>query len=150
VRVLPGSTGLYLKAVRMGDRELPGQVLELGGSATIEVVLSSRTATTAGVVHQEGSGQPARGAAVLLIPQEKERREDGNAYLEATTDDSGGFAIRNVPPGEYRAFSWETRPRVVDYMDPDFVHPVDGKGVSVTLGEGSSASIELTAIPAGK
>jgi hypothetical protein len=131
----------------MGSRELPGQILELGAPAEIQVILSAKTASTAGLVHREDSGQPAPGATVVLIPQEKERREDGHAYLTATTDDSGRFTVRNVPPGEYRAFAWESLHLCCEYMDPDFLRPLDSKGVPLTLTEGSVTSIELTAIP---
>src|SRR5262249_8896532 len=119
VKVRVGSSGLFLKAVRMGSHELPGQLLELGASAEIEVVLSTRTRTAPGVVRLEGSGQPADGATVVLIPKEKERREDLDAYVWATADETGRFTFGNVVPGEYQAYAWESLRVCCAYMDPD-------------------------------
>jgi hypothetical protein len=146
MKTYPSSSGLYLKSLRMGGRELPEPVFELGGSAEVEVVLSSKTATVAGVVHRSDSEQTAAGVTVVLIPQNKELE-----YQSATTDESGRFALRNIEPGEYRAFAWEKLDgRTFEYFDPDFVRPLESKGVPVSLGEGASKNVEITAIPPGK
>jgi hypothetical protein len=150
VRASTGRTGLYLKTVRMGGRELPGHVLELNGAAEIEIVLSAKTAAVTGVVRLDSSGTPAPGATVVLIPQEEERREDENAYPRATADGYGKFKINNIAPGEYRAFAWENLPLCCDYIDPEFIRPQDSKAVPVTLNATSSAGLELTAIAARK
>ncbi len=150
-RVSGSASGLYLKSVRMSGRELPGQILELGASADIEVVFSPKVASVAGVVHMDGTDAQAAAADVVLIPQENDRRKDRAAYQFTTTDDSGRFHISSIPPGEYLAFAWEKRYRsAVDYMDPDFVHQMDGKGVAVALSEESSVTLELTATSVGK
>jgi hypothetical protein len=146
-----GEGGPYLKSLRLGGREMAGEILDLGGSASVEAIFSRQTASVTGVVHAEGSEQPAAGVHVVLIPQEKDRREDLNAHKIATTDQAGRFAIRDIVPGEYRAYAWVTLDgRPPDYMDPDVVRPAEGKGVPVTLGEGASANIELSAIPPEK
>ena len=146
MKTYPSSSGLYLKSVRMGRRELPGPVFEVGGSTEVEVVLSSKTANVAGVVHRPDSDQPAVGVTVVLIPQNKELE-----YQRATTDESGRFAMRDIVPGEYWAYAWEKLDgRTFEYFDPDFVRPVESKGVPVSLGEGASKNFELTAIPLAK
>jgi protocatechuate 3,4-dioxygenase beta subunit len=142
--------GLYLKSLRSSGQELPGQIFDLGGSLTVEVLLSRQMASVSGRVQGEGSGQPAAGATVVLIPQERERREDPRGYQHTTTDEAGRFTIRDIVPGDYRAYAWVTLSIVGEYMDPDFVRPVEGKSVPVSLPEAGSASIELTAIPAEK
>jgi hypothetical protein len=146
MRTYPSESGLYLKSMRMGGRELPEPEFDLNGSTEVEVVLSSQTASVAGVVHRPDSDRPAAGITVVLIPQNKELD-----YLRATTDESGRFALRNIVPGEYRAFAWEKlEGRTFEYYNPEFVRPVESKGVPVSLGEGASKNIELTAIPPGK
>jgi hypothetical protein len=139
--------GFYLKGVRQGGRDLPGQVLDVtaGGPAQIEVLLSPRAASVTGTVFLADSDEPAVQATVVLIPQEKERRDDPLAYLRTMTDDSGKFTIRNILPGEYKAFAWEDVEYGI-YMDPDFIRPVDGKGVAVTLPESARISVKLIAI----
>jgi hypothetical protein len=73
---------------------------------------------------------------VVLVPQGKERREDGFAYATATTDEAGKFAIGNIAPGEYRVFAWafgmESRRRM-PYMDPEFVGRQESKGTVLAL-----------------
>jgi hypothetical protein len=146
MKTYPSSSGLYLKSVRMGGRELPEPVFDLGGSTEVEVVLSSKTASVAGVVHRPDSDEPAVGTTVVLIPQDKDLE-----YQRVTTDESGRFTMRDIVPGEYRAFTWEKPDdRTFEYFDPDFVRPIESKGVPVSLGEGASKSVELTAIPPGK
>jgi protocatechuate 3,4-dioxygenase beta subunit len=139
--------GFYLKAVRLGGRDLPGQVLDVtaGGPAQIEVVLSPKAASVTGTVALASSDEPAAEVTVVLIPQEKERRDDPLAYLRTMTDDSGKFTIRNIVPGEYRAFAWEDVEYGI-YMDPDFIRPIESKGVAVTLAESAAMSVKLNAI----
>jgi hypothetical protein len=139
--------GFYLKAVRLGGRDLPGQVLDVtaGGPAQIEVLLSPKPASVTGTVSLADSDEPAVQATVVLIPQEKERRNDPLAFLRSMTDESGKFTIRNIVPGEYKAFAWEDVEYGI-YMDPDFIRPIDGKGVAVTLPESARISVKLIAI----
>jgi hypothetical protein len=84
-------------------------------------------------------------ATVVLVPQEKDRRADPLAYQRTTTDESGKFTIRNIPPGEYTAFAWE----LVEYnayMDPDFIGPVESKGLPVSLAASGRADVKLTLV----
>lgn len=43
---------------------------------------------------------PSPGALVVLVPDRASRRRR-DRYLEAKTDQYGGFEIRGVPPGHY-------------------------------------------------
>jgi hypothetical protein len=57
----------------------------------------------------------------------------------------GKFAIREIVPGEYRAFAWESVEFNL-YMDPEFWRPLESKGVAITLAESGQADIKLTLI----
>jgi uncharacterized surface anchored protein len=141
----------YLKSVRSGGRELEGQTVNIDGSAELEVVVSAKVASVTGQVHLDGGDRPAAGVSVVLIPQEKDRSGIRDAYEVATTDESGRFSIRGIVPGDYRAYAWESLgARGSEYMDPEFIRPLESKGVAVTLSEGGSANLDLIAIPAGK
>jgi hypothetical protein len=87
------------------------------------------------------SDRPASEVTVVLIPA-----RDQLVYPRATTDDSGRFAIRDIPPGEYRAFAWLSADDNYIYMDPDFIRPLESQGVTVTLTEGGQANIKLILI----
>jgi protocatechuate 3,4-dioxygenase beta subunit len=150
-RVAPSMApaGFYLKTVRSENGNLSGRILDLtvGAPAQVEALFSPKAASVTGTVFFSGSESPAPEATVVLIPQEKERREDLSAYQRTTTDDFGRFTIGGLPPGEYRAFAWES----VDsfnriYMDPEFIGPLESKGSAVTLAESDRADIKLTLI----
>jgi hypothetical protein len=141
------NTGFYLKAIRLGNQELSGGILDLsaGPPAQLEVILSAKAASVTGTVFLPDSDRPASEVTVILIPQEKEHKESLSAYPKGATDDSGKFTIRDIPPGEYRAFTWDSVDNNI-YMDPDFIRPLESKGVTVTLTEGGQADIKLILI----
>ena len=89
--------------------------------------------------------QPAPGATVVLIPQEKERRDQIQYYKTVTTDQYGRFTLKNLDPGEYKVFAWEDV-ETGAYMDPDFVGPVESRGESLTIREGSQENLQLKLI----
>ena len=137
--------GYYLKVLRCGDQDVSGHIVDLsaGGPAELEALLSLKAGSVSGIVVFRESDSPASEMRVVLIPQEKERRLDLSAYPTAITDESGKFAIRDVVPGEYRAFAWESMADNV-FMDPDFVRPLESRGVAVSLAESGQANIKLT------
>src|SRR4029453_9219013 len=69
--------GAYVKSVRTDDVGVLKSGLDLtsGASITIDIVVSLRAATVSGTVQNPKTTNPAPGATVVLIPQEKERRE---------------------------------------------------------------------------
>ena len=138
--------GFYVKAVLAGGRDalLSGLDLSPGGAGPIEIVLAPNAGLATGVV-QNDRQQPAAGVTVVLIPQEKERRELTQYYKTGITDGMGVFILKNLDPGQYKAYAW----REVEsgaYMDPDFVGPVENRGESLTIREGSQASVQLKLI----
>jgi hypothetical protein len=139
--------GSYLKTVRSGDRDWLGRILDLsaGAPSVVEALFRPKAASVTGTVVSADSDSPAPEATVVLIPQDQERRDDLFAYPKAMTDESGKFAIRSLPPGEYRAFAWASvRDNI--YMDPDFIRPLETKGVALTLTESSQTGIKLSLI----
>jgi hypothetical protein len=135
---------------RIDSRALPGNILELGGAAEVEVVLSPANAGVTGVVRTGGADAPAAGAQVVLIAQDEGRLVEADVYLVTTADDSGKFSFSGVVPGEYKAFAWEKLTGCCDYMEPAFLRSVESRGVTVTLDEKTSANIELSAIASDK
>ena len=84
---------------------------------------------------------------VVLIPADKALRELPGGYRVATTDQYGRFTLKNLTPGDYKAFAWEdVEPGA--WMDPEFMKPLDSKGESVTVRESSASNVQLTMIPA--
>jgi hypothetical protein len=139
--------GFYVKAIRSGDTDvlLSGLDLVNGTGADIEVVLSPKAGQVSGVVQNSDTRQPAPGATVVLIPEEKERRDEQSYYKIATTDQSGSFTLKGLVPGTYKAYAWEDI-EAGAYLDPDFVKAFESSGSAVSVEESGQLSLLLTLI----
>jgi len=138
--------GFYVKSASLGGQDvlLRGLDLSAGAAGMIDIVLAPNAGQAAGVV-QNDQQQPAPGVTVVLIPQEKERKEQTQYYKTTTTDAAGGFTFKNLDPGQYKVYAW----RDVEsgaYMDPEFVAPVENRGETLTIREGSQENLQLKLI----
>jgi hypothetical protein len=115
--------------------------------APVEVLLSPNAAQVTGSVQNRDTGNPVPGATVVLIPQEKERREQQTYYKQVSSDQNGGFTFKDVVPGEYKVYAWEDLESGA-YMDPEFMKPIESKGEPLALREKDQKSVQLTMIPA--
>lgn len=141
--------GFYVKSIQLGDRDILESGLDLGAgppAGPLRVVLSGRAATVSGTVTGPDD-KPLGGATVVLIPQSEKRRAIPRYHKYATTNQNGQFTLKNVDPGDYRAFAWEDV-ETMAWMDPEILKPVESKGVNLKLEPGSSQTLQLTAIPA--
>jgi hypothetical protein len=138
--------GFYVKAVRTGNQEvlLSGLDFSKGTASPIEVMLSPNAGQVTGLV-QNDQQQPAAGVSVVLIPQEPEKRDQLQYYKVVTTDDTGHFTLKNLDPGQYKAFAWQDIESGA-YLDPDFVRPVENRGEPVSIREGSLETIQVKLI----
>jgi hypothetical protein len=84
---------------------------------------------------------------VVLIPQEKERRDREAFYRTMTSDLSGQFTFKGVAPGEYRVYAWEEA-EYGSWMDPDFLKPVESRGEAVSVSESGRQAVQVNLIPA--
>ncbi|PWU11900.1 MAG: hypothetical protein C5B51_01820 [Terriglobia bacterium] len=141
--------GYYVKSVRAGqiDVLVNGVDLTRGAVEPLDVLLSPNAATVSGAVQNAKTGQPAPGATVVLVPREKERREQQQYFRTVTTDQNGAYTFRSVVPGEYQAFAWEDiEPGA--YTDAEFLKPFETKAEALTLRESDRKAVSLTMIPA--
>lgn len=61
---------------------------------------------------------------MVLVPQEKERRDRAEYYKTTTTDQNGNYTLKGLVPGEYKAYAWEdVEPGA--YLDSDFLKPIE-------------------------
>jgi hypothetical protein len=93
---------------------------------------------------QDAKQKPAAGSLVTLIPDPmKEDRQDLSRV--ATTDQTGQFTLRGIPPGEYKIYAWADADPM-SYMDPENLKPNEGKAHKITIKEKSQQSVALTQI----
>jgi hypothetical protein len=92
--------GSYVKAATYGDIDVLENRLEwdVKKQATLNVFVDSKAASVRGIVKTSSLG-PAAGAAVVLVPNRRDRRE---LYSIVETNENGEFRIPNVAPGESR------------------------------------------------
>lgn len=141
VSVSGAPADFFLKSVRRGNEEFMNRGIPLArDTAGLEVVLSPAGARVEGQVLSEES-LPASGVTVVVIPG-REFRHLRAAYRTATTDVTGQFMIRGIPPGDYTLFSWDNDEGEV-WMDPEFLSLYEGKGQKVNLAAGGAQAVQL-------
>ena len=140
------SEDCYIKEVRFGETVLPDVELRMrGGSANLEITVSSRGARVQGQVLSQDD-LPVVGAWVVVIPEE-EKRKFLRLYKSGLTDQYGHFEIRGLAPGKYKVFSWESVEEQA-WEDPDFLKEYEDKGKEIEVVDGDQESLELKSLSA--
>jgi Carboxypeptidase regulatory-like domain len=138
-------SGKYVKSIRFGDREITNGEIDLTEptGALLKIVLGADGGEVDGTV-QNASGQSAAEMQVTLAPAEEfDARSD--LLKHAVSNASGNFQIKDVAPGEYRVFAWESD-RDGSTQSAEFRKPFESKGVAVTVGPKEKPSVQLYVI----
>jgi carboxypeptidase family protein len=137
--------GMYVKSITYGGDDILGKPLKFSGSGsgTFDVVLRSGAVQITGTV-TDARSQPVTGIQVVLVPGQRTRTD---LFRTAITDQNGRFTMPNIPPAEYKLFSWEA----IDnqgFYDPDFLNQYEQQGKAIQVTENSNPNIEVKLIPA--
>jgi hypothetical protein len=133
----PALQNLYVKSIRMGDKEVLREKFHLAGVQQEQLTILLGTGT--------GSidGQAAPGATVVLV------HDDGLRYRVnekvAIGNSSGRFEFRNVAPGNYKLFAWNRIERGA-WNDPDYMRGFESRGVPLRIEEGGKVTITVPVI----
>jgi hypothetical protein len=114
-----------------------------GGALT--VFLSSNGGQISGVLRNE-QAQPIPRLYAVLVPEGMGGRPD--LVQQILSDPAGRFSFPNVPPGNYKIFSWEDV-ELGSWFDPDWLKDWEQKGTPVHIAEGARETLDLKTIPAG-
>jgi len=109
----------------------------------LDVVLSPNGGQIDGALVDEKQ-QPVRGTQVVLVPDQLRTRID--LYKTATSDQSGHFTLRAVPPGNYKLFAWEAIEQF-GYYDVDLMRSFESKGKAVRVSDSLTQMVEVKIIP---
>jgi len=141
----PHPPGAYVKSVMFNDHEAVGRELDCTGltTGTLRIVLGTDGGQVEGSVSQED--KPAADATVVLLPAGQNRRFP-DTVRTGSSDNSGHFAMKDVPPGDYLVFAWETVEEGA-WFDPDFVKAAESKSVKLRVGPKAGEKTELKLIP---
>jgi hypothetical protein len=140
--------GVYLKSVRMGDKQLADRRIDLASKLEpLIIVLGADEGEVEGSV-QNAQGDPVVRARVNVIAYgDHSDRGDFNRF--GFSDGKGEFNIKNVPPGEYKVFAWEDVP-VGAPQDPEFRKPFEKQAASIKMQPNGHQKVQLTAISASQ
>src|ERR1035438_4350334 len=141
--------GFYVKSVRSANLDVLAGGLEIAGGAPapLDVVLSPNAGQVTGTVLDPNTQKAAPMMMVVLVPQEKERRDREAYYQTATTNLSGQFTFKSVTPGEYLVYAWEDV-EFGAWMDPEFMKPLESRGEAVSVSEGGRLAVQVNLIAA--
>jgi hypothetical protein len=111
----------------------------------LRVILKSGAASIEGTI-EDAQGKVFPDATVVLVPP-PDRRMNRALYHTATSDSTGHFMLRNVAPGDYKVFAWQTIPAGA-YFNSNFLAKYEGRGRPVAVNEKTAAKERLLVIPA--
>jgi hypothetical protein len=137
----------YVKSITLGRTDVlnDGLHLESAVDTPLRVVISTRGGAVEGRV-LNAAGKAAINARVVLVP-DAPRRQRGDLYRSATSDDSGRFQLRGLPPGNYKLFAWE-RVESDAWQDPDFIKLYENRGKPVRIADDGRVTADAILIPA--
>ena len=130
--------GQYLESIRMGDREVLGEYVELSATPP-PVVYQYRLG--GGIVRGrvEGGGETT---VVMLVSHEPRFRRDFGKQVNCGAD--GSFELRNIRPGEYEAYAFDGIFQYADFRHLDVPNVVSkGQVLTVRAGEVTTAAPNL-------
>jgi hypothetical protein len=115
--VLPGSyllqvlsappPGVYVKTVTYRDKDAVNEAIQISGSeaGAFSVILGTNPGRIDGTI-LDSANQPAAGSRAVLVPDQHRDRID--LYKSVDADAAGHFSLRDVPPGDYKMYAWES------------------------------------------
>jgi len=136
--------GVYLKALRIGDKQLTDRHIDLASkSEPLTVVLGADVGDVEGSV-QNAKGEPVLRARVNVIAYGDHAGRIDLSRL-GFTDSKGEFKIKNVAPGDYKVFAWEDVP-IGAPQNPEFRKPFEKQAASIRMQPNGHEKVSLTAI----
>jgi protocatechuate 3,4-dioxygenase beta subunit len=144
-QVMGLSATAYVADIRQGGTSVMDNGFVHDQSATpIQIVVDANGATLQGTV-VNSDGKPAANATVVLVPPPA-RRQNALLYRNVTTNDTGTFTLRGVPPGPYSIFAWESVPPGA-WQNAEFLSKYEARGRQIDLSASSTAEVQLYVLP---
>ena len=130
--------GMYLIAVREGDRDVFGEKFPIdGGNIDLNMILGEGPGTIRGSV-TDGPGNKAVRAVVALMPDDRTQKA---LMTSKNTDANGVFEIQ-AAPGSYHLFSWIELDGAA-YRNEEFMKKYDGRGTPVRIEKDAKVTVDL-------
>jgi hypothetical protein len=136
---------IYIESARYAGRNVleSGLTIERDSRGTLEIALNGPAGRLDGEV-RNAKGDAVPNAFIALVPVAA-RRDNPDMYKSAVSDESGGFSVKGIPPGEYSVLAWEdVDPQAL--MNRAFVEQFEQRAVKVTIERGDVRMLNVTAI----
>lgn len=142
--------GVYVKSARFNGEDVTHAPIDLsaGGGGTLEIVLSPKAASIAGIV-RDAQGQVLSAAPVTLWSATPDAGSPSRGIRFEASDQNGAFEFRGLPPGEYFLAAWEeTDAGLLEYHP--FLTQFNGEAARLKLAENAHAALEAPLTPPEK
>jgi hypothetical protein len=147
--VITAPADYFVKEARFDRGDALNRSIEVAdshaGAYTFDIVISPNVGQIDGVVTNEQL-QPVPGARAVLVPDKRDRID---LFTVITTDQSGGFTMRRIVPGDYKLFAWEAIENN-GYFDPDVLKRAESSGTVIHVDESAKLNVQVKVIPAEK
>lgn len=128
----------YLVGVRLGDREVFGEKFSIErGGVDLNVILGEGPGVIRGVV-RDGMGKAVPGAAVALLPEDREQKA---LFLSKLADNNGVFELRSAP-GVYRLYAWPKLDGAA-YRNDEFMKPFNDRGIALRIQKEETLNVDV-------
>jgi hypothetical protein len=136
--------GFYVERAEINGVDLLNDYVHVSESlsGTLNVVLQRGTGTINGTV-RDAQARPVADVQVVLVPDQARRLD---LYSTTIADKSGRFNFTEVPPGDYRLFSWEAI-EPYGHFDPGVVIRDGAQGKALRVAPSSNNAVDVNLIP---
>jgi hypothetical protein len=141
----PLNRGLYLKSALFGGLDVLSGGLHIDGptAGILDIAMADGAETISGSVLDE-QNLPAIGVTVVLVPSPPLRGRS-DLFKTGFTDTAGKFDISGIPPGQYKAFSWEIT-RQGEWQYPEFLDLYENRGQPIRIDGGRHDPVSVRLI----
>jgi hypothetical protein len=135
----------YVKEIQLGSLDLLNDALRVANvpQGDVQVVIGNNAGKLRGFARDE-SGAPLSNVTVALLPAPAQRQRI-DLYQSMVTDAAGAFHFEHISPGQYKLFAWEEVEKD-SWRDPMFMRLNEINGKELTVGEGTSADVDIPVI----
>ncbi|MGC2473619.1 MAG: carboxypeptidase-like regulatory domain-containing protein [Candidatus Sulfotelmatobacter sp.] len=135
----------YMKSVLSGGRDVNDSGIAInGGNVVLDLVASANGGTAEGVA-VNSKNEPFPNAIVVAVPEQRLRGRTDH-FRKTVSDQTGGFSLRGLRPGDCTVYAWESVEGEA-YYNPEFLKNYEGQGSPLHVSDGEHKSLELHVIP---
>lgn len=137
--------GWALKAIERDGQDITDATIQLRSGERVDdvrMVLTDRLTLVTGTVLTERAEASSSGT-VVVFAEDASRWGEASRYVRGVRPtQTGGFEIKGLPPGDYRAIALEYMPEG-DWNDPEVLQPLRDRAMRFSLEEGEKRSVSL-------